>query len=292
MTTQLPVLNSDGGLKRYLQEIRKFPILSEEEEYMLSKRYHEHGDVAAAHRLVTSHLRLVAKVAGQFRGYGLPASELISEGNIGLMQAMRRFEPDRGFRLATYAIWWIRAAIQEYVLKSWSLVKLGSSAAQKKLFFGLRKVKNQIRREGNPSASPVLTPAEVREIAEKLNVKESDVVDMDTRMSAHDKPLSAPIGGEDNDGEWGDLLADPSDNQEARLVEHEETTQRHDRLEAALTKLNPREQAIIRERRLKDEPATLEDLSKTFNISRERVRQIESRAMEKLQKELTEGSAA
>jgi RNA polymerase sigma-32 factor len=291
MANQLPVLDRDGGLKRYLQEIRKFPLVSEEEEYMLSKRFHEHGDIAAAHRLVTSHLRLVAKIASQFRGYGLPASELVAEGNIGLMQAVRRFEPDRGFRLATYAMWWIKASIQEYVLRSWSLVKLGSSAAQKKLFFGLRKMKNRMRSGASPSASGVLTPDEVREIAAKMGVGEGDVVDMDTRMSAHDQHLNAPIGGEDNDGEWQDLLADPSDNQEVRLVEAQEQGRRHGLLEAALMKLNAREQAIIRERRLKDEPATLEDLSKTYNISRERVRQIESRAMEKLQKEMAEGAA-
>ncbi len=292
MSTSLPALSSEGGLKRYLQEIRKFPLLSEEEEYMLAKRFHEHGDVAAAHRLVTSHLRLVAKIAGQFRGYGLPASELVAEGNIGLMHAVRRFEPDRGFRLATYAMWWIKASIQEYVLRSWSLVKLGSSAAQKKLFFGLRKMKSRMRASDSPSAHSVLTPAEVREIADKMGVNEQDVVDMDTRMSAHDQHLNAPIGGEDNDGEWQDMLADPADNQEVRLVESQEEGRRHDQLERALSKLNAREQAIIRERRLKDDPATLEDLSKTYNISRERVRQIETRAMEKLQKEMTEESAA
>ncbi len=292
MSNTLPALTSESGLKRYLQEIRKFPLLSEEEEYMLAKRFHEHGDVAAAHRLVTSHLRLVAKIAGQFRGYGLPASELMAEGNIGLMHAVRRFEPDRGFRLATYAMWWIKASIQEYVLRSWSLVKIGSSAAQKKLFFGLRKMKNRLRAGENPSASSVLTPAELKEIAGKMGVKEQDVIDMDTRMSAHDQHLNAPIGGEDNDGQWQDMLADPADNQEVRLVESQEQGVRHDKLEAALLKLNPREQAIIRERRLKEEPSTLEDLSKTYNISRERVRQIESRAMEKLQKEMTEGNAA
>ena len=287
MSNQLPALTSESGLKRYLQEIRKFPLLTEEEEYMLAKRFTEHGDVAAAHKLVTSHLRLVAKIASQFRGYGLPASELMAEGNIGLMQAVRKFEPDRGFRLATYAMWWIKASIQEYVLRSWSLVKIGSSAAQKKLFFGLRKMKNAMRAGGNPSASPVLTPAEVTEIARKMGVKEQDVIDMDLRMGAHDQHLNAPIGGEDNDGEWGDLLADPTENQEVRLVESQERGRRHDQLEAALGKLNEREQAIIRERHLKDEPATLEDLSKIYNISRERVRQIETRAMEKLQKEMT-----
>jgi RNA polymerase sigma-32 factor len=256
---------------------------------MLAKRFHEHGDVDAAHRLVTSHLRLVAKIAGQYRGYGLPSSELIAEGNIGLMQAVRRFDPERGFRLTTYAIWWIRAAIQEYVLRSWSLVKLGTSAAQKKLFFGLRKIKN--RMQGLESRTGgVLTPDEVKEIARKMGVNEKDVVDMDTRMSAHDQHLNARIGN-DSDDEWQDMLADPADNQETHMAESQERGIRHGLLEKAMSKLNPREQAIIRERRLKEEPATLEDLSKTYNISRERVRQIEVRAMEKLQKEMT-GDAA
>jgi RNA polymerase sigma-32 factor len=289
--SRLPVLTSDSGLKRYLQEIRKFPLLSEDEEYMLAKRFHEHGDVAAAHKLVTSHLRLVAKIAGQYRGYGLPASELVAEGNIGLMQAVKRFDPERGFRLATYAMWWIKASIQEYVLRSWSLVKIGSSAAQKKLFFGLRKMKNKLRIGENPSASPVLTPQEVKEIARKMGVNEEDVVDMDTRMSAHDQYLNAPIGGEEGESQWQDLLADPSDTHEERLGQAQEQGIRHGQLEKALGKLNVREQAIIRERKLKDEPATLEDLSKTFNISRERVRQIESRAMEKLQKEMVADAA-
>ena len=284
MSNYLPAITTDGGLKRYLQEIRKFPLLTDEEEFMLAKRFHDHGDVAAAHRLVTSHLRLVAKIAGQFKGYGLPASELVAEGNIGLMQAVRRFEPDRGFRLATYAMWWIRASIQEYVLRSWSLVKIGSSAAQKKLFFGLRKMKNALRGGANPSAHSVLTPGEVKEIAAKMGVNESDVVDMDTRMSAHDQYLNAPMGGEDGEGQWQDVLADPGEDQEIRMADSQERTMRHDRLEQALSKLNSREQDIIRERRLKDEPATLEDLSKTYNISRERVRQIEARAMGKAPK--------
>lgn len=287
MTTQLPALSSDSGLRRYLQEIRKVPMLTQDEEFMLAKRFQEHGDVAAAHRLVTSHLRLVAKIAGQYRGYGMPASELMAEGNLGLMHAVRRFDPDRGFRLATYAMWWIKASIQEYILRSWSLVKLGTGAAQKKLFFGLRKMKNAMRSKSNEYHG-VLTPDEVKEIAAKMGVSEEDVMDMDTRMSANDQYLNAPIGGEDNDGEWQDLLADPSDTQEVRLVEHQERTHRHKQLETALAKLNPREQAIIRERRLKDEPATLEELSQQYNISRERVRQIEVRAMEKLTKEMTE----
>ncbi len=290
MNNQLPVLSADGGLKRYLQEIRKFPLLSEEEEYMLAKSYQEHGDVSAAHRLVTSHLRLVAKIAGQYRGYGLPASELIAEGNIGLMQAVRKFDPEKGFRLTTYAIWWIKAAIQEYVLRSWSLVKIGSSAAQKKLFFGLRKLKNNLRSVESRTYG-VLTPVEVKEIARKMGVNESDVVDMDTRMSAHDQDLNGKIG-HDNDDEWQDMLADPEANQETKLADFQEQNIKHGLLERALGKLNPREQDIIRERRLKEEPATLEDLSKAYNISRERVRQIEVRAMEKLQKEMTSGAAA
>jgi RNA polymerase sigma-32 factor len=290
MALQLPALTSDSGLKRYLQEIRKLPLLSEEEEYMLAKRFQEHGDISAAHQLVTSHLRLVAKIAGQYRGYGLPASELIAEGNIGLMQAVRRFDPEKGFRLTTYAIWWIKAAIQEYILRSWSLVKIGSSAAQKKLFFGLRKVKNRLRgMDGNTSG--VLTPSEVKEIARTMDVNETDVVDMDTRMSAHDQHLNSKVGGEDGDDEWQDSLADPSDNQEMVLAERQEKDIRQGKLNQAMAKLSDREQGIIRERWLKDDPATLEDLSKTYNISRERVRQIESRAMEKLQTEMA-GSAA
>jgi RNA polymerase sigma-32 factor len=291
MVNQLPALTSEGGLKRYLQEISKFPLLSEEEEYMLAKRFTDHGDVAAAHRLVTSHLRLVAKIAGQYRGYGLPASELVAEGNIGLMQAVRRFDPEKGFRLTTYAIWWIRAAIQEYILRSWSLVKIGTSAAQKRLFFGLRKAKNRIRHAENLPSSGVLTPSEVAEIADKMNVSKEDVVDMDTRMSAHDQHLNARVGN-DSEDEWQDMLADPADNQESHLMNTQERTLKHGLLERALATLNPREQDIIRERRLREEPATLEDLSKTYNISRERVRQIEVRAMEKLQKEMVGGAAA
>ncbi|HEU5046240.1 MAG TPA: RNA polymerase sigma factor RpoH [Rickettsiales bacterium] len=285
MTNQLPVVSAEGGLRRYLAEIRKIPLLTEAEEYMLAKRFQEHNDIAAAHRLVTSHLRLVAKIAGQYRGYGLPSSELVAEGNIGLMQAVRRFDPDRGFRLATYAMWWIKAAIQEYILRSWSLVKLGSSAAQKKLFFGLRKVKNSMRQAANELTHGVLTPEEVTEIAAKMGVSEEDVIDMDTRMSAHDQHLNSKVGG-DSDDEWQDMLAEPSDNQETLLAESQERKLNSRMLESAIAKLSEREQDIIRERHLKEQPATLEDLSKTYNISRERVRQIESRAIEKLQKEM------
>ena len=289
MSTQLPVLSSDSGLKRYLQDIRKIPMLTLEEELSLAKRFQEHGDVAAAHRLVTSHLRLVAKIASQYRGYGMPASELVAEGNIGLMHAVRSFDPDRGFRLATYAMWWIKASIQEYVLRSWSLVKIGTGAAQKKLFFGLRKMKNSMRRQSDVH-SGVLTPDEVKEIATKMGVSEEDVQDMDTRMSAHDHHLNAHIS-EDGESEWQDMLVDPQESQESTMANTQERNIRHGKLEQALSKLNAREQAIIRERRLKDDPATLEDLSKTYNISRERVRQIEVRAMEKLTKEMTEEAA-
>lgn len=284
MKSQLPVVSQEGGLRRYLSEIRKFPVLTEQEEYMLAKRFKEHNDISAAHKLTTSHLRLVAKIAGQYRGYGLPASELVAEGNIGLMQAVRRFDPERGFRLATYAIWWIRAAIQEYVLRSWSLVKIGSSSAQKKLFFGLRKLKNSIR--GNePFAHSVLTPQEVTEIAQKMGVEESDVVDMDTRMSAHDQHINSKVG-DDSDDEWQDMLVEPSADQETLLLESQEKKLNNTQLESAMAKLNDREQDIIRARHLKEDPSTLEELSKTYNISRERVRQIETRAMEKLQKEM------
>ncbi|MEI6729847.1 MAG: RNA polymerase sigma factor RpoH [Pseudomonadota bacterium] len=284
MTNRLPIISKEGGLAGYLREIRKIPMLSEEEEYMLSKRYLEHNDIAAAHRLVTSHLRLVAKIAGQYRGYGLPASELVAEGNIGLMQAVRRFDPERGFRLATYAMWWIRASIQEYILRSWSLVKIGSGATQKKLFFGLRKLKNSMRL-GQTGVSSVLTPQEVSEIATKMGVSEQDVLDMDTRMSANDRHLNSKIGDDSND-EWQDVLVDPSDNQEVVLAQTQEKRMKNAMLSDALAKLNPREQDIIRLRHLKEEPDTLDDLSKKYNISRERVRQIEQKAIEKLQKDM------
>lgn len=284
--TTLPVLSGESTLRKYLQEIRKFPVLSEEEEYMLAKSYQEHHDISAAHRLVTSHLRLVAKIAGQYRGYGLPASELVAEGNIGLMQAVKKFDPERGFRLSTYAMWWIRAAIQEYILRSWSLVKIGTSAAQKKLFFGLRKVKNLIRRSDGTSGGTVLTPAEVSVIAHDMGVDEQDVIDMDTRMSAHDQNLNARAGA-DGEYELQDLLADPADNQETLMAERQEKAIHNRMLENALAKLTDREQAIIRARHLQEEPDTLDDLSKAHNISRERVRQIEARAMEKLHKEIT-----
>ncbi|MGO8868634.1 MAG: RNA polymerase sigma factor RpoH [Alphaproteobacteria bacterium] len=281
-TTTLPsvhALHPEGNLSRYLQEIRRFPMLEAGDEYMLAKRWREHNDLEAAHQLVTSHLRLVAKIAMGYRGYGLPLAELISEGNVGLMQAVKRFEPDRGFRLATYAMWWIRAAIQEYILHSWSLVKIGTTAAQKKLFFNLRRIKGQLQAidEGD------LSPEHVKKIATELDVPESDVVQMNRRLASPDHSLNAPVR-EGGDGEWQDWLEDESESQETRLAEDEEITNRRRLLDSALKGLNPRERRILVERRLQDEPTTLEDLSKAYGISRERVRQIEVRAFEKLQK--------
>ena len=277
----LPTLQSDSGLSRYLQEIRKFPMLEADEEFMLAKRWREHKDPEAAHRLVTSHLRLVAKIAMGYRGYGLPINELIAEGNVGMMQAVKRFDPDRGFRLATYAMWWIRAAIQEYILHSWSLVKIGTTAAQKKLFFNLRRVKGQIKaiEEGD------LSPEQVKTISDRLAVPEEDVVTMNRRLAAPDNSLNAPVRTE-GEGEWQDWLVDDSPTQETRLAENEELSARQKLLGKALDGLNDRERHILIERRLKDEPATLEDLSKEYDISRERVRQIEVRAFEKLQKSI------
>ncbi len=269
----------EGNLSRYLQEIRKFPMLAPEEELSLSKRWRDHEDSAAAHKLVTSHLRLVAKIAMGYRGYGLPISELISEGNVGMMQAVKRFDPDRGFRLATYAMWWIRAAIQEYILHSWSLVKMGTTAAQKKLFFNLRRLKGQMQaiEDGD------LRPEQVGQIARSLSVSEQDVVNMNRRLAAPDHSLNAPVRA-DSEGEWQDWLVDDSDSQETMLAEHEEFSGRKALLGEALRTLNQRERHILVERRLKEEPATLEDLSQVYNISRERVRQIEVRAFEKVQK--------
>ena len=268
----------EGNLSRYLQDIRKFPLLTPEEELDLSRRWRSDQDTKAAHRLVTSHLRLVAKIAMGFRGYGLPLGELISEGNVGMMQAVRRFDPERGFRLATYAMWWIRAAIQEYILHSWSLVKMGTTAAQKKLFFNLRRLKGQMQaiEEGD------LQPEHVAKIAHALAVTEDEVVQMNRRLSAPDHSLNAPIQA-DGDGEWQDWLVDDSESQETELAEREELTGRQTLLARALATLNTRERHILTERRLKDEPTTLEDLSVQYNISRERVRQIEVRAFEKLQ---------
>ncbi|MCZ6447369.1 MAG: RNA polymerase sigma factor RpoH [Alphaproteobacteria bacterium] len=276
----LPILTPEGNLTRYLQDIRKFPMLEKQEEYMLAKRWREHDDVDAAHRLVTSHLRLVAKIAMGYRGYGLPIGELISEGNVGMMQAVKRFDPERGFRLATYAMWWIRASIQEYILHSWSLVKMGTTAAQKKLFFNLRKIKGQMKalEEGD------LPPEKVRRIAEQLAVSEDDVVQMNRRMAAQDHSLNAPLRADGEGGEWQDWLVDESASQEEVLGETEEFQQRTRLLRDAMKGLNEREQHIINERRLREDPTTLEKLSQHYGISRERVRQIEVRAFEKLQK--------
>ncbi len=276
----------EGNLTRYLQEIRKFPMLAPDEEFQLAKRYREHDDTEAANRLVTSHLRLVAKIAMGYRGYGLPIGELISEGNVGMMQAVKRFDPDRGFRLATYAMWWVRAAIQEYILHSWSLVKIGTTAAQKKLFFNLRKLKGQMQAidEGD------LSPENVRRIAEELDVPEADVISMNRRLSSPDHSLNAPLRAE-GEGEWQDWLVDEHDSQESQLAEREELGQRRRLLSAALESLNERERNILTQRRLKEEPVTLEDLSQHYGISRERVRQIEVRAFEKIQKSMQGGAS-
>ena len=277
----VPALAGESGLSRYLSEIRKFPLLQPEEEYMLAKAWKEHQDPEAARRLVTSHLRLVAKIAMGYRGYGLPISEIVSEGNVGLMQAVKRFEPDKGFRLATYAMWWIRAAIQEFILRSWSLVKMGTTANQKKLFFSLRKAKSQI----NALEEGDLTPEHVREIAHRLGVPEHDVVDMNRRLSAPDSSLNAPVKNE-SDAEWQDWLTDDGLDQEAILAGSEELNERRELLSTALDELNEREREIIAARRLQDEPSTLEELSQKYGISRERVRQIEVRAFEKLQTQM------
>ena len=275
----LPVLSGEAGLSRYLSEIRKFPLLSPEDEYMFAKRWKEHEDPEAARRLVTSHLRLVAKIAMGYRGYGLPLSEIVSEGNVGLMQAVKRFDPDRGFRLATYAMWWIRASIQEYVLRSWSMVKMGTTAAQKKLFFNLRKAKSNIGaiEEGD------LTPAHTAKLADQLGVTETEVTEMNRRLSGPDSSLNAPLRSE-SESEWQDWLADETADQETRLAEREEMGDRHELLVNAMKDLTERERDIIEARRLRDEPATLEELSQKYGVSRERVRQIEVRAFEKLQR--------
>jgi RNA polymerase sigma-32 factor len=282
MAGSLPILANEGGLGRYLQEIRKFPMLEPNEEYILAKRWREHEDSEAAHRLVTSHLRLVAKIAMGYRGYGLPVSELIAEGNIGLMQAVKKFEPERKFRLATYAMWWIRAAMQEYILRSWSLVKIGTTAAQKKLFFNLRRMKSQMRalEDGD------LHPDQVAKIATKLGVPEDDVISMNRRLAAPDNSLNAPLRGGEGESEWQDWLVDETQSQETRLGEDQEYGARRELLVKAMEVLNERERHILTERRLKEEPATLEDLSQRYDISRERIRQIEVRAFEKLQREI------
>jgi len=275
----LPILTAESGLSRYLEEIRRFPMLEPQEEYMLAKSWREHGDRDAAHKLVTSHLRLVAKIAMGYRGYGLPISEVISEGNVGLMQAVKRFEPEKGFRLATYAMWWIKASIQEYILRSWSLVKMGTTANQKKLFFNLRKAKSKISAldEGD------LRPDQVQTIAKRLGVTEQDVIDMNRRLGG-DMSLNAPIREDGDSGEWQDWLVDDSSSQESVLAESEEMDNRRKALGAALGVLNERERRIFEARRLADDPITLEELADEFGVSRERVRQIEVRAFEKVQK--------
>jgi RNA polymerase sigma-32 factor len=283
----LPILTAESGLSRYLEEIRRFPMLEPQDEYMLAKRWREHGDRNAAHKLVTSHLRLVAKIAMGYRGYGLPISEVISEGNVGLMQAVKRFEPEKGFRLATYAMWWIKAAIQEYILRSWSLVKMGTTANQKKLFFNLRKAKSRISalEEGD------LRPDQVKLIAKRLGVTEQDVIDMNRRLGG-DASLNTPIREEGDAGEWQDWLVDDHASQESTLAESEELDNRKQALTDALAVLNERERRIFEARRLADEPITLEELADEFQVSRERVRQIEVRAFEKVQKAVRNRVAA
>jgi RNA polymerase sigma-32 factor len=287
-TKALPTISGGSvGLARYLEEIRRFPMLEPDEEYMLAKRWQEHGDAEAAQRLVTSHLRLVARIAMGYRGYGLPIGEVISEGNVGLMQAVKRYDPDKGFRLATYAMWWIRASIQEYILRSWSLVKMGTTAAQKKLFFNLRRAKGQLQalEEGD------LKPDQVKAIATKLGVPEEDVISMNRRLGG-DTSLNAPVRAEAESGEWQDWLVDETPDQEERLAETEELDQRKAYLANALTALNDRERRIFEARRLAEEPATLEDLSAEFGVSRERIRQIEVRAFEKVQKAVQKAARA
>jgi len=285
MAASLPVISGESGLSRYLQEIKRFPMLEPQEEYMLAKRWREHGDREAAHKLVTSHLRLVAKIAMGYRGYGLPIGEVISEGNVGLMQAVKRFEPDKGFKLATYAMWWIRASIQEYILRSWSLVKMGTTASQKKLFFNLRKAKSRISAldEGD------LRDDQVESISKRLGVAKQDVVEMNRRLGG-DASLNAPLR-EEGEGEWQDWLVDETADQESQLADRQEADTRLDALRGALSVLNPRERRIFEARRLADDPITLEELSTEFGVSRERVRQIEVRAFEKIQEAVKAGVA-
>jgi RNA polymerase sigma-32 factor len=283
----LPSVGAHGGLTRYLEEIRQFPMLEPQQEYMLAKSWREHGDRDAAHKLVTSHLRLVARIAMGYRGYGLPIGEVVSEGNVGLMQAVKRFDPDKGFRLATYAMWWIRAAIQEYILRSWSLVKMGTTAAQKKLFFNLRKIKGQLKAldEGD------LRPDQVKRIATQLGVTEEDVVSMNRRL-AGDSSLNAPVRNDSESGEWQDWLVDDTMDQETALAESDEAQRRRGMLNNALKGLNERERRVFEARRLAEDPLTLEELSAEFGVSRERIRQIEVRAFEKVQKAVQKAAAA
>ncbi|MFY9287665.1 MAG: RNA polymerase sigma factor RpoH [Alphaproteobacteria bacterium] len=280
----LPILKGEGNLALYLRDIKKFPLLEKDEEYMLAKSWKEHGDLDAAHTLVTSHLRLVAKIAMGYRGYGLPLADLIAEGNVGMMQAVKRFDPERGFRLATYAMWWIRASIQEYILHSWSLVKIGTTAAQKKLFFNLRRLKGEMKAIDDGDLSPEM----VTQISQRLDVSAEEVVNMNRRMlGGGDQSLNAPLRADaDGEGEWQDWLVDQTESAEQRLGEEQELDRRNLLLSKAMQGLNPRERDIITARRLKENPATLEDLSQRFGVSRERVRQIEVRAFEKLQKNI------
>ena len=280
LSYNLPILSNEGGLSGYLIQIKKFPMLAAEEEYMLAKSWRDRGDVKSAEKLVTSHLRLVAKIAMGYRGYGLPVGEMISEGNIGLMQAVKKFDPEKGFRLATYAMWWIKAGIQEYVLRSWSLVKMGTTTAQKKLFFNLKKLKNQIA----PRSEGDLKDKHITEIANRLNVRKDEVISMNRRLHGQEQSLNTPIG-EDGD-EWQDWLSDKSMDQELTFSQKEEMEQRKDLLKDSLKTLNEREREILNYRRLSDEPTTLENLSKKYKISRERVRQIENKAFEKIQKHM------
>ena len=279
--TSLPALSNEGSLSHYLQQIKKFPMLTEKQEINLANKWKNEGDTSAAHQLVTSHLRLVAKIAMGYRGYGLPVTDLISEGNIGLMQAVKKYDPDKGFRLATYAMWWIRAAIQEYVLKSWSLVKIGTTAAQKKLFFNLRKLKNQLSdySDGN------LKPHQVKEIADRLDVSEKEVTEMEGRMSGNDYSLNAVVSAE-GDEEWQEWLVDEDADHEIKIAENEEISKRKELLSKAINILNDREKNIIKDRKLSEDPKTLDELSKEYKISRERIRQIEERAFQKLQMEM------
>ena len=283
--TGLPVLSPDGNLSRYLEQIRSFPMLEQKQEYMLAKAWKERGDVDSAHQLVTSHLRLVAKIAMGYRGYGLPVADLISEGNLGMMHAVKKFEPEKGFRLATYAMWWIKAAIQEYILRSWSLVKIGTTAGQKKLFFNLRRIKGQIQAidEGD------LKPEQVTQIATQLDVSEAEVISMNQRMAGNDRSLNVPLSrGGEGSGKWQDWLEDDTEDQETTFAEHEEFSARQRLMLDAMKDLNEREQRILQARRLAEPPLTLEDLAAEFGVSRERIRQIEVRAFEKLQKAVRE----
>ena len=282
--TNLPTLTPEGSFSSYLSKIRKFPMLDAAEEYVLAKNWREQGDKDAAHKLVTSHLRLVAKIAMGYRGYGLPVSELVSEGNIGLMQAVRKLDPEKGFRLATYAMWWIKASIQEYVLRSWSLVKIGTTSAQKKLFFNLKKIKNQIfaAEQGD------MLPEHVSQIATQLDVREDEVVSMNQRLAGHEHSLNAPVGNEEGDAEWQDWVVDENADQELQISQKQELNQRQSLLQNALHVLDEREKEILQDRRLVDEPKTLEELSQKHKVSRERIRQIENRAFEKVQKAMLE----